>query len=47
MLAPQYISFQECDENLLDDSQFEEVKVNHTDSFVEDLTEAEKKYVKR
>lgn len=47
VLAPQYISFREGEENLLDDSKFEDVKVNHTDSFVEDLTDAEKKYVMR
>lgn len=47
VLAPEYTNFQEHEENLLDDTQFEEIKVNHTESIVEDLTEAEKKYVLR
>lgn len=41
------MNFHVEEENVMEDSQFDDAKINHTSSFVEDRTVEEKKFVLR
>jgi len=47
VLAPEYVSFQVAEEDVLEEFEKDGIQMNQTNSFVEDLSEVEKKHFER